>query len=501
MNVSNDWNNQISKLLIAGNSETEKLLSNPLLNKDTWYTIEDLRLKMNPHNKILTINFGAIKQDWLKLLSKLYILIRSQRNYSVTYLNQDVFHLTRFSRFLGSKLIFNPVHIDNCLFEEFDYYLRSIKSNITKKSLSESSISLNFKTLNNFFTLCRREGWIDVNTYWFKGKYKFSRVNQDEIDYLPEEVWNQLEENLYLLPEQIQRMVLILRTTGLRIGELLNLPFNCLRRRGNKWYLRLKSEKYDIEDELPITAIELVTIIQEQQNYIKKYFGEKHCYLLCSNYRIKIMGDKRWEFRNPNPRIMRTETFNKWLNRLSQKANIRSKDGELWYFKSHQFRKTVATAMTNAGVRDLVIQKYLRHRSPDMQRHYKHLLKQVLGSEYEELTTSKKYVDITGNVVASYKPTSPVTEIIRRRMYQITTQYGECHRPTLKKPCPTVNACWKCKEWRVSSDDLPYLKKDLQRVEDELKSALALGMIRQQQGLEDDRNILNNCIQGLENND
>jgi integrase/recombinase XerD len=501
MSISNDWNNQLSELIIARTSETKKLLSNPLLNKDTWDTIKDLKLKMNQHNKILTINFGAIKQDWLKLLSKLYILIRSQRNYSVNYLNQDVFHLTKFSHFLSSKSIFNLAQIDNNLFEEFDYYLRSIKSNETKKNLSERSILLNYTTLINFFNLCRHEEWIDVNTYWFKGKYKYSEVNDNEIDYLPEEVWNQLEENLYLLPEQIQRMVLIIRTTGLRIGELLNLPFDCLRQRGNKWYLRLKSEKYDIEDELPITAIELVTIIQEQQNYIKNLFGEKYCYLLCSNYRLKITTNKGWEFKNPNPRIMRTQTFNRWLNRLSQKANIRSKDGELWYFKSHQFRKTVATVMTNAGIRDLVIQKYLRHRSPDMQRHYKHLLKQVLGSEYEELTTSKKYVDITGNLVASYQPISPVTEIIRRRMYQITTQYGECHRPTLKKPCPTVNACWKCKEWRVSSDDLPYLKEDLQRVEDELQSAKVLGMIRQQQGLEDDINILINCIQGLENND
>ena len=46
--------------------------------------------------------------------------------------------------------------------------------------------------------------------------------------------------------------------------------------------------------------------------------------------------------------------------------------------------------MTNAGVRDLVIQKYLRHRSPDMQNYYKHLLKQVLGSEYQELIQEKK---------------------------------------------------------------------------------------------------------------
>jgi integrase/recombinase XerD len=197
---------------------------------------------------------------------------------------------------------------------------------------------------------------------------------------------------------------------------------------------------------------------------------------------------------------MNCETFNKWLNKLATQKNICSKNGEQWHFASHQFRRTVATIMTNAGIRDLIIQKYLRHRSPDMQDYYKNILKQVLKDEYQELIKVNKYVDITGKVVDSHKPTNPVTEYLRRKMYQITTQYGECHRPTLKNPCPTVNSCWRCKEWRVSNVDLPYLKEDLQRVEEELHISEELGMIRQTQGLESDRQSLQNCIKGLEKN-
>ena len=200
----------------------------------------------------------------------------------------------------------------------------------------------------------------------------------------------------------------------------------------------------------------------------------------------------------PKQKLMGSYSFNRWLNRLAKKCNICSKDGRLWHFQSHQFRRTVATIMTNAGLRDLIIQKYLRHRSPDMQRHYKHVLKQVLGEELKKLMTEKKYVDITGKVVASYKPQNPVTEFLRRRMYQITTQYGECHRPILKAHCQTVNSCWRCEHWRTSTDDLPWVKDDLKRVEEELKIAEKLGMVRQQQGLADDRNSLLTRLQGLE---
>jgi hypothetical protein len=47
--------------LIAQNTETELLLSNPLLQKDIWRTIEDLHLKVNEHQKVLTISFQKIK--------------------------------------------------------------------------------------------------------------------------------------------------------------------------------------------------------------------------------------------------------------------------------------------------------------------------------------------------------------------------------------------------------------------------------------------------------
>ncbi len=294
-------------------------------------------------------------------------------------------------------------------------------------------------------------------------------------------------------------MVLLIRTTGVRIGELCNIPLDCLRQRGEQWRIRFTTEKYDVEDELPVVLPELVAVIKEQQEYIRQYFGENFDKLFCANKGRACGRDAqgRWRFL-PTPKVMASDSFNDWLNKLAKEYDIRTKEGELWHFQSHQFRRTIATVMANAGVRDLIIQKYLRHRSPDMQRHYTHLLEQVLGDEFEKLIRDKKYVDITGNVIAYYKPTNPVTELLRLRMHQITTQYGECHRPNLKAPCPTINSCFRCKHWRTSTDDLPYLKDDLKRIEEELQIAIHMGMVRQQQGLEDDRNSILSSIKGLE---
>jgi integrase/recombinase XerD len=195
---------------------------------------------------------------------------------------------------------------------------------------------------------------------------------------------------------------------------------------------------------------------------------------------------------------MSGQTFNKQLNTLAKKQNICTNDGEIWHFSSHQFRRTLATIMTNAGVRDLIIQKYLRHRSPDMQNHYKHLLKEVLGSEYQELMKGSSYVDSTGKIILHHQPQNPITELVRRKMYQITTQHGECHRPVLKSPCQTINACWQCEYWLTSIDDLSALKEDFHRVKNELDIAANLGMVRQQQILITDHNNLMIRIEGLE---
>ncbi len=491
MSILPDWYSEPDKWLIAKNIAAKKLLKNPLLQKNLWRTVDDLGLKINQHDRILTINFRPIEQECLNLLSKLYILSKSQRNYSARYLKNEVGCLAKFSQFISLKSLVNPEQIDNQLFEEFDYYLHSYVNKITKKPLSERSISIHYTSLSNFFKLCHQEDWLEVNTYWFKGRYKKSEPKNDDIDYIPEEVWQQLDDNLHHLPQPLQRMILVLRATGLRIGELLNLSLNCLRKRGKQWRLRFLTEKYLVEDELPICE-ELVVIIQQQQEYIKKQFDNKYHNLFGSNESGSGYSYK------PSPKIMQVETFNRWLNKLATEHNICNKKGEIWKFRSHQFRKTVATIMTNAGVRDLIIQKYLRHRSPEMQNYYKHLLKQVIGDEYQELMKETKYVDSTGKIVATYKPNNLITELMRRKMHQITTQYGECHRPILKSPCQTVNACWRCEHWLTSSNDLAALKNDLQRVQEELKNAEKLRMVRQQKELISDQAILIIRIQGLE---
>ena len=282
-------------------------------NKAQPHTELVLGLRVNPHSKKLTLNFENLLPDWLKILVKFNILAKSRQNLTAQYLAHKISHLNRFSRFLTQKSVYTAEQINPQIFQEFDDYLHTL-------NLAKRTISCHYITLGDFFDVCRLSGWLDVGTYWFQGKRLPMRgPKNDEIEYIPEEVWNQLEQHLHCLPEPIQRMVIIIKTTGIRIGELLNLPLDCLRKRGTQWRLRFT---------------------------------------------------------------------------------------------------------------------------------------EVLGNEYEELMKAKKYVDISGQVVLEHQPQNAITELMRRKMYQVTTQYGECHRPVIKAPCQTVNACWRCEHWRTSTEDV-----------------------------------------------
>lgn len=257
------------------NQSVRQLLNNPLLLKDCWSLSQDLCLSAPAHRKFSSLDFTNYSQDWLKIVVKIYILLRVGSGTSASTIQKDVYNLQKFDSFLKTQYVYSFEQINSGIFENFDYYLRS-------KNIKEITIHRYYATLVVFFDTCRLEGWFDVSTYWFKGRRKSFYPNHEEINYIPEEVWNQLESNLHYLPEQIQRMVLVIRTTGIRIGELLNMPYDCLRKRDNQWRLRFLTEKYEIEDELPITA-ELAVVIKEQQEYIVELFGNSYECLFCNS--------------------------------------------------------------------------------------------------------------------------------------------------------------------------------------------------------------------------
>jgi integrase len=386
--------------------------------KDKWDGREDLGLRVSKHTCHHAIYFDQIRPDWFKDTVKRYILYSRGQAKEFRTLSDYVCVLRKFGNFLEAKYINSFQEINE---EILAAYLDSLKS------LSSHTKQTNLSKLKVFFETGSANGWFNVSTFWFKGKIKSFKSNYRQIQYIPDEVLSQLDEQLHLLPAPMQRMVILFRTLGLRSCELLQMQFDCLRqRRDRQWELHFINWKFqERQDILPIIP-EIAEIIRQQQAYIRKNLKEGFKYLFCSHWKR----DRNFKF-TPEPRVMSLYKFNDWLNRLAERGNICDESSKRWHFSSHQFRRTVATKMTNAGVRQYIIQRYLRHDSPEMMQHYAQLFSTTAKKEIEALHKQKRIIDVTGKEVKqihSELDNDVGLQWLRQKMQPLALAMGFCAR-------------------------------------------------------------------------
>lgn len=338
--------------------------TNIFFSKDNWEACE-LGLRVNTHRKEKSLSFQNIHQIWLKQLVKRYIMYAAT-NKSFHTLQSYIACLNRFSRFL---LDFYPSinlsKINRSLILEYLNYLNN-------KGLSPSSKRNSLCTLKTFFDTGSANQWFEISPCLIRPE-DYPKQTKSVPRYIPEEVLKQLNQHLDALPEPVMRMVLIIQECGLRVGELCQLPINCLKQDTREgWYIQFMRWKMGKETTLPISS-ELAAVIIEQQNYIRENLDRSFDYLFCAKYppRFNINPNKK-DFL-PKPTVMYHKSFVRFLKDLSEDFDIKDNSGKRWNFQSHQFRHTVATRMINNGVPQHIIQRYLGHDSPEMTARYAHI--------------------------------------------------------------------------------------------------------------------------------
>ena len=472
---------------------TEDSPADSLLAKDIWYAEEDLGLRINQHQRGRTINFSKIQQPWLKKRIKQYIIYRRIQGISYSTIKESISIFNRFCLFLAEQYINNFEEIDDDILELAIKGARRFSC-----SHQESFICY----IKGFFEFGNENKWFSISAYPL-AQAKANNRKKTKIEYIPDEVLQQLDEHLHLLPEPQQRLVILIRALGLRAGEILQLKFDCLRQRKNRnWEIEFINWKFKEQlDRLPIND-DLVALIKQQQKYIRNNLSKDFIYLFSANKR-GLKSEKQGLFQvRPVSKVMTLQSFNRYLQELAKHCQIKDKSGQLWHFTSHQFRRTVATKMTNEQVRQYIIQCYLRHKSPDMLQHYAQLLPNTMKEEMQEIRKKKKVVDITGREVEqihSELDNDIGLQWLRAKMQPKALAMGFCARPALLKPCPHANACMTCEHFRLDEDDLPALKQHLDRNKKLKIESQKLGFTRQIKSIERDETRLNKLINSLSN--
>ena len=464
-----------------GNSELgREWINDPLMNKDVWsvkelgYTEEESKITV-----IHNIYFQDFSLPWLKILAKLTALASAREKCSLYRIKGRINYLKQLDKFLRSEGYSQPEIITDALLQKF---------------INSGSIRNRHATITYVARLWAEEQWLRLS--YTPRKYKRPTP---KIETIPEEVLHQIYENFDLFPLPLERLFRLQIVLGCRIGELLKIPRQCLKKEGDKWFLLRWVQKqkhwrfYQIH---PLVA----ELVREQQKFLDIQLGCNSDFdkLFCKASTTTSDGASyggRFEVEPVYmPKLISRGVIHLWLRDFSEKANLKDKHGNRFNLQSHMFRRTKASIMAYCEAEDEYIAAVLGHGSLDMLPHYRKRSLERLEKEAK----AKGYVDMYGRVT-SFKPRKRRYEKLADIMeIKVSTALGECHRPMMLGDCQYRYACLGCNYHRVIKEDKPKIEADIKSLEKDLSQAQATEQERRVTEINRLLDLLRTRLLGLE---
>lgn len=174
---------------------------------------------------------------------------------------------------------------------------------------------------------------------------------------LPPEVDTALTARLEKSENRHRTALLLMRKTGIRIGELRALPQHCIvTGADNRRFLKVPLGKLDNERLVPLddAAVLLVQRLQQKNAHL----------------------DKQFLLENDVGRIPCYHTFAKTLSFAARGLPLDAK------ITTHRLRHTFATELLNAGMSVLALMKILGHRSYRMTLRYAAVTPKTIADDY-----------------------------------------------------------------------------------------------------------------------
>jgi site-specific recombinase XerD len=174
---------------------------------------------------------------------------------------------------------------------------------------------------------------------------------------LPPDVDRELQRRLAASSNIYHQGLLLMRNTGLRIGELISLDRNCIRTDSNgTHFIKVPLGKLDNERLVPI---------------------DEATHKLIMHLRRQGPKDRQWLLVTPIGNRTYTGAYNLALQEISDDFDIPERR-----ITTHQLRHTYATSLLNAGMSLVGLMKLLGHRSVRMTLRYAALTQHSVQREY-----------------------------------------------------------------------------------------------------------------------
>ncbi len=286
---------------------------------------------------------------------------------------------------------------------------------------------------------------------------------------LAEQVMTQLEDpgNLDQWNDPARRLItLILIRCGLRLGDTLRLPTDCIVHDADHApYLRYTNHKMRREALVPIDD-ELEAQIIEQRKRVHDRWPDG-APVLFPRTRANPDGSMRASHSGYQHALA------EWLRR----CDICDAHGRPVHVTPHQYRHSLGTRLINLDVPQEVVRRILDHDSHAMTAHYARLADTTIRKHWEKA----RKVNASGQTV-TLDPAGPLAEAAwaKQRISRATQALpnGYCSLP-LVKTCPHANSCLTCPMFVTTAEFLPQHRHHRQELLQIISAAEARGHDRQ----------------------
>jgi site-specific recombinase XerD len=246
--------------------------------------------------------------------------------------------------------------------------------------------------------------------------------------------------------------LVIIRATGIRVGELVDLELDCVvDYRANGSWLRVPLGKLATERTVPLEAV-TITALDEW---------------------IALRGTQR---AIPHPRHGRptdflfvehgqrppTARFRRDLAKAIRSAGLFEPGGDPIRITPHQLRHTFATGLANAGMSLQALMALLGHSSPEMTLRYAKLASPTVKAAYDQAIgklARRIPLSAGGRVQVPDREAWLHSEMLKTRV-----AHGYCSRDLVADACPYANVCETCPNYVTAAEFLPAIDDQLEDI-------------------------------------
>ena len=426
---------ELYKVLNYPDNPVYVYMNDAKLERDIW----DIRQDLPPLAEAAqittrkTISFETISLLWLKELTKLAVLVAvGNRRWGLSRLNSVLSATADFSKWLVEQGYVTSSFLTLQIVEQW----------AQDKSVDQVN------SLSGLLSVLRQLGFIQFRVSYLRhNPTKQIRIIPEEVKYKLDIALEQLDKPIYLVFK-------LHAALGTRSSEIPKIPLDCLRWREGVPRIRLCTGKQDNSKQEQDLPEELVSLVQQQQVFVRQELGENFPWLF-PNWVWKTGGFQQgasllpiFEYRKEQLKL--GKKLNLLLKRLIENNNIRTHDGSLAHVTTHMYRRTYATIADRMGKRPDQIQHGLRHANPDMQDSYVY----VLPGEQEK-NIERVLVDKDGERTV-YR-TDQDSKFLHTEWRNRQVELGLCTRPNIIKDCEFEYVCLGCKHIRFAHEHLSQL--------------------------------------------